>query len=68
MDDEMAKLIGYARVSTRQQDTDRQEVDLLAAGVRHDDLYVVHGALAHGRRGRPSSRRSTPSVRETPLL
>jgi len=39
----MAKLIGYARVSTRDQSTDRQEVDLLAAGVRRDDLYVDHG-------------------------
>ncbi|HZM54853.1 MAG TPA: hypothetical protein VFC03_07490 [Acidimicrobiales bacterium] len=36
----MTKLIGYARVSTRQQSTDRQEADLLAAGVRRDDLYV----------------------------
>lgn len=39
----MTKLIGYARVSTRQQFTDRQEVDLLTAGVRRDDLYVDHG-------------------------
>ena len=39
----MGKLIGYARVSTRVQSTDRQEVDLLAAGVRRDDLYVDHG-------------------------
>ena len=39
----MGKLIGYARVSTRAQDTDRQESDLLAAGVRRDDLYVDHG-------------------------
>lgn len=39
----MAKLIGYARVSTRDQSTDRQEADLLAAGVRRDDLYVDHG-------------------------
>jgi DNA invertase Pin-like site-specific DNA recombinase len=39
----MGKLIGYARVSTRAQDTDRQQVDLLAAGVRRDDLYVDHG-------------------------
>jgi DNA invertase Pin-like site-specific DNA recombinase len=39
----MTKLIGYARVSTRQQSTDRQETDLLAAGVRRDDLYVDHG-------------------------
>jgi len=39
----MAKLIGYARVSTRQQSTDRRQADLLAAGVRRDDLYVDHG-------------------------
>lgn len=39
-----SKLIGYARVSTRGQDTDRQETDLLASGVRQDDLYVDHGA------------------------
>ncbi len=40
----MTKLIGYARVSTRHQDTDRQEVDLRTAGVRADDLYVDRGA------------------------
>jgi DNA invertase Pin-like site-specific DNA recombinase len=39
----MGKLIGYARVSTRAQETDRQEHDLLDAGVRRDDLYVDHG-------------------------
>ena len=39
----MSKLIGYARVSTRSQDTDRQVQDLLAAGVRKDDLYIDHG-------------------------
>lgn len=39
----MGKLIGYARVSTKAQDTDRQEQGLLAAGVRRDDLYVDHG-------------------------
>jgi hypothetical protein len=33
------KLIG----STRQQSIDLQEIDLLAAGVRRDDLYVDHG-------------------------
>lgn len=36
-------LIGYARVSTRPESTDRQESDLFAAGVRHDDLYVDQG-------------------------
>lgn len=39
----MGKLIGYARVSTRAQDTDRQQQDLLGAGVRRDDLYIDHG-------------------------
>ncbi|AZI59208.1 recombinase family protein [Nakamurella antarctica] len=39
----MSKLIGYARVWTKQQSTDRQEADLLSAGVRRDDLYVDHG-------------------------
>lgn len=39
----MGKLIGYARVSTKGQDTDRQETDILAAGVRRDDLYLDHG-------------------------
>lgn len=45
----MGKLIGYARVSTRQQSTDRQHADLIAAGVRRDDLYIdlgVSGARA----------------------
>ncbi|WP_371031186.1 recombinase family protein [Pseudoclavibacter sp. JSM 162008] len=47
----MPKLIGYARVSTRHQDTDRQEVDLKSAGVRADDLYVDRGASgAHASR------------------
>jgi len=39
----MTKLIGYARVSTKAQDADRQIQDLLASGVRRDDLYVDHG-------------------------
>jgi len=39
----MTKLIGYARVSTRPQSTERQEADLLNAGVRRDDLYVDQG-------------------------
>ena len=39
----MTKLIGYARVSTKAQDADRQIQDLLAAGIRRDDLYTDHG-------------------------
>ena len=38
------KLIGYARVSTARQHADRQADDLLAAGVRQDDLYTDQGA------------------------
>ena len=48
----MAKLIGYARVSTRQQSTDRQQTDLIAAGVRRDDLYIDHG-VSGARASRP---------------
>lgn len=48
----MTKLIGYARVSTRQQSTDRQQADLIAAGVRADDLYVDHG-VSGARASRP---------------
>lgn len=36
----MARLIGYARVSTRQQGTDQQEIDLRAAGVTPENLHV----------------------------
>lgn len=48
----MGKLIGYARASPRAQDTDRQEKDLIAAGVRSDDLYTDHG-VSGGRASRP---------------
>lgn len=47
----MGKLIGYARVSTKQQSVDRQEADLLGAGVRRDDLYTDHG-VSGGRASR----------------
>lgn len=40
----MIKLIGYARISTRQQATDGQRAELLAAGVRRDDLYIDEGS------------------------
>ncbi|WP_369826178.1 recombinase family protein [Cryobacterium sp. N22] len=48
----MIKLIGYARVSTRQQSTDAQQVEILAAGVRRDVLYVDQGS-AGVREARP---------------
>jgi DNA invertase Pin-like site-specific DNA recombinase len=63
----MSKLIGYARVSTRAQDTDRQVVDLLAAGVRRDDLYVDHGVSgAHARR--PQFDKALEAVQEGDTL
>ena len=57
----MTKLIGYARVSTRQQSTDRQEVDLLAAGVRRDDLYVDRG-VSGARASRPDFDRALDAL------
>jgi DNA invertase Pin-like site-specific DNA recombinase len=57
----MAKLIAYARVSTKAQDTDRQEVDLLAAGVRRDDLYVDHG-VSGSRASRPEFDRARAAL------
>lgn len=38
-----SKLIGYARISTSAQNTERQSADLLAAGVLPSDLYVDNG-------------------------
>jgi DNA invertase Pin-like site-specific DNA recombinase len=57
----MTKLIGYARVSTRQQSTDRQQTDLLAAGVRRDDLYVDQG-VSGARSSRPQFDRALDAL------
>lgn len=57
----MGKLIGYSRVSTRQQSTDRQQADLLAAGVRRDDLYVDHG-VSGARASRPQFDRALEAL------
>lgn len=61
-----SKLIGYARVSTRGQDEDRQLADLRAAGVRADDLYVDHG-VSGGKTSRPAWDRAQAAleVRDT---
>ena len=57
----MGKLIGYARVSTKQQSTDRQQADLLAAGVRADDLYIDHG-VSGARSSRPQFNRALDAL------
>lgn len=55
------KLIGYARVSTRHQATERQIVDLVEAGVRRDDLYVDHG-VSGARSSRPEFNRALEAL------
>jgi DNA invertase Pin-like site-specific DNA recombinase len=57
----MGKLIGYARVSTKQQDIDRQLADLVAAGVRRDDLYVDRG-VSGARASRPEFDRAIDAL------
>lgn len=63
----MGKLIGYARVSTRQQSTDRQQADLLTAGVRRDDLYVDHG-VSGARASRPQFDRALDALHDGDTL
>lgn len=63
----MGKLIGYARVSTRSQDADRQVTDLLDAGVRRDDLYVDHG-VSGARASRPGFDQAVGALQEGDTL
>ncbi len=63
----MPKLIGYARVSTRQQSTDRQIADLLSAGVRRDDLYIDHG-VSGARSSRPEFDRALDALHDGDTL
>ena len=63
----MRKLIGYARVSTRSQGTDRQVTDLLKAGVRRDDLYVDHG-VSGARGSRPGFDQAMGALQEGDTL
>jgi DNA invertase Pin-like site-specific DNA recombinase len=55
------ELIGYSRVSTRPQSTDRQVADLLSAGVRRDDLYVDQG-VSGARASRPQFDRAIDAL------
>lgn len=57
----VTKLIGYARVSTKAQTTDRQETDLLTAGIRRDDLYVDRG-VSGARASRPEFDRALTAL------
>lgn len=57
----MTKLIGYARVSTRPQSTERQQTDILAAGVRRDDLYIDQG-VSGSRASRPQFDRALAAL------
>ncbi|MBG6109060.1 recombinase family protein [Frigoribacterium sp. CG_9.8] len=63
----MKKLIGYARVSTKQQSSDRQQIDLLAAGVRRDDLYVDNG-VSGAQASRPQFNRALDALIEGDTL
>lgn len=63
----MGKLIGYARVSTRSQDANRQVTDLLGAGVRRDDLYVDHG-VSGARASRPGFDQAAGALQEGDTL
>ncbi|WP_349361765.1 recombinase family protein [Paenarthrobacter sp. PH39-S1] len=56
--------MGYARVSTRQQSTDRQQADLGDIGVRRDDLNLDHGASGE-RASRPETYRALNSLAKT---
>jgi DNA invertase Pin-like site-specific DNA recombinase len=63
----VSRLIGYARVSTRQQSTDRQKQDLLTAGVRRDDLYIDWG-VSGARASRPQFDRAITALHDGDTL
>ncbi|WP_255570669.1 recombinase family protein [Cryobacterium cheniae] len=63
----MTELIGYARVSTRQQSTDRHQADILAAGVRRDGLYVDEG-VSGARATRPHFDRALDALEDGDTL
>lgn len=62
-----AKLIGYALTSTGVQSTDRQKVDLLAAGVLPADLYSDRG-VSGSRAARPAFDAARRALRDGDTL
>ncbi len=63
----VTKLIGYAGASTRQHSTDRQQADILAAGVWRDDLYIDHGTSG-ARASRPHFHRALDALEDGDAL
>jgi DNA invertase Pin-like site-specific DNA recombinase len=63
----MGKLIDYARVSTKQQRTDRQDRDLLTAGVRQDNLYADH-RVSDAHTSQPAFGKALAAVQEGDTL
>lgn len=59
--------IGYARVSTAEQDLTAQRAGLLALGVEPDHIYVDHG-LTGTNRARPGLREAMAAVRRGDTL
>lgn len=59
--------IGYARVSTNEQDLTAQRGGLVALGVEPDDIYVDHG-LTGTNRSRPGLREAMAAVRKGDTL
>ncbi len=57
-----AHLVGYARVSTNQQDLTAQRNGLAALGVPEDRIYTDHG-LTGTNRARPGLREAIAAVR-----
>lgn len=58
----MKRLIGYARVSTADQDLTVQRVSLASLGVEPEDIYVDHG-LTGTNRDRPGLSQALAAVR-----
>ena len=62
-----AHLVGYARVSTNQQDLTAQRNGLAALGVLEDRIYTDHG-LTGTNRARPGLREAIAAVRDGDTL